>query len=159
MLRALFFAVAITTGLLLFSTAHSNATPSNGSLLAPGDVAPGNYWATPTDSIGGYVEVCADYQCDIGSGLIENYSVDGRTMVVVPYSARHGQCRSRIADAGKRFRVWYRLVRLWTRSRRCSKPSSWGADMSRRTHSRRNVSNLVCLRQPGSTCILRQRVS
>ncbi|WNG93683.1 serine/threonine protein kinase [Mycobacterium sp. ITM-2016-00318] len=41
----------------------------------------------PTDSIGGYVEVCADYVCDPSGGMIENYIVDGRTMVVVPYMA------------------------------------------------------------------------
>jgi hypothetical protein len=88
MLRALFSAAVITTGLLFLAATQSSASPSNGSLLVPGDIAPGNYWATPTDSLGGYVEVCADYTCDVGGGMIENYSVDGRTMVVVPYSAR-----------------------------------------------------------------------
>lgn len=65
----------------------SNAVPSTGSLLVPGDIAPGYYWANPTDSIGGYVEVCASYTCDIGSGMIENYSVDGRTMIPIPSNA------------------------------------------------------------------------
>lgn len=67
---------------------ESSATPSNGSLLVPTDITVGNYWATPTDSIGGYVEVCADYSCDVGAGMIENYTVKGRTMVVVPFNAR-----------------------------------------------------------------------
>src|SRR5690242_15548667 len=88
MLRAPFSVVAVTAGLLSLGAAQSNATPSNGSLLVPGDIAPGNYWATPTSRLGGYVEVCADYQCDVGGGMIENYSVDGRTMIVVPYTAR-----------------------------------------------------------------------
>jgi hypothetical protein len=88
MLRALFSAAVITTGLLCFGAPQSSASPSDGSLLVPGDVAPGNYWATPTGSLGGYVEVCADYTCEVGGGMIENYTVEGRTMVVVPYGAR-----------------------------------------------------------------------
>jgi hypothetical protein len=86
-LRSVASIVLFTSGLLLFGGAQSSASPSNGSLLVPGDIAPGNYWATPTDSIGGYVEVCADYTCDVAGGMIENYTVDGRTMIVVPYSA------------------------------------------------------------------------
>jgi hypothetical protein len=81
-------AALAATGLLLAAAPQSNANPSNGSLLVPGDITPGYYWATPTDSIGGYVEVCADFVCDVSSGMIENYIVDGRTMVSVPYSAR-----------------------------------------------------------------------
>jgi hypothetical protein len=68
--------------------APAGATPANGSLLVPGDIAPGNYWATPTDSIGGYVEVCADYACENGAVLIENYTIDGRTMIPIPGSAK-----------------------------------------------------------------------
>ena len=63
------------------------AQATTGSLLVPGDISPGYYWATPTDSTGGYVEVCADYTCDVGRGLINNYIVDGRTMISVPNSA------------------------------------------------------------------------
>lgn len=87
MLRAL-VAVAFVSSLLCLGVAQSNASPSNGSLLVPDDIAPGNYWATPTDSIGGYVEVCADYSCDVAGGMIDNYNVHGRTMIVVPYAAR-----------------------------------------------------------------------
>lgn len=88
MLRSLLSVVFLATGLMWLGAAQSGASPSSGSLLVPDDVAPGNYWAIPTDSIGGYVEVCADYTCDVGRGMIENYSVDGRTMIVVPYAAR-----------------------------------------------------------------------
>ena len=66
----------------------SNALPSTGALLVPDDITPGYYWARPTDPTGGYVEVCSDYTCDIGGGLIENYSVDGRTMIPIPSHAR-----------------------------------------------------------------------
>lgn len=85
------FAVAVAVSacvLLSVGVTQSMASPSNGSLLVPDDVSPGNYWATPTDSIGGYVEVCADYTCGVGGGMIENYIVEGRTMIVVPYAAR-----------------------------------------------------------------------
>src|SRR5690349_9441219 len=81
-------AIVVSAIPLLSGVAPASALPSNGSLLVPGDVAPGNYWATPTDSYGGYVEVCADYACDVGLGMIENYSIAGRTMIVVPYQAR-----------------------------------------------------------------------
>jgi hypothetical protein len=66
----------------------SNALPSNGSLLVPRDIAPGDYWATPTVSDGGYVAVCADYTCEVGAGMIENYGVDGRTMIPIPANAK-----------------------------------------------------------------------
>ena len=88
MFRSLIFAAVVTTGMLFSGAPPSSASPSNGSLLVPSDVSPGNYWATPTQSLGGYVEVCADYTCDVGGGMIENYTVDGRTMIVIPYSAR-----------------------------------------------------------------------
>lgn len=81
-------AIVVIAGYLLIEPAQSNALPSTGSLLVPEDVVPGYYWATPTDSDGGYVEVCADYDCDVSAGMIENYSVDGRTMIVVPTYAR-----------------------------------------------------------------------
>jgi hypothetical protein len=64
--------------------------PTTGSLLVPKDIAPGNYWATPaaaTGSATGYVAVCATYTCDPGNGMIENYNVEGRTMIPVPPNA------------------------------------------------------------------------
>lgn len=73
-------------GILL--AAPASALPSTGALLVPDDITPGYYWANPTDSTGGYVEVCSDYTCEIGGGLIENYSVDGRTMIPIPDYAR-----------------------------------------------------------------------
>lgn len=88
MFRYLVAVAVFASGLLCFGVVQSSASPSNGSLLVPDDIAPGNYWATPTDSIGGYVEVCADYTCAVAGGMIENYTVEGRTMIVVPYSAR-----------------------------------------------------------------------
>jgi hypothetical protein len=87
MLRSLISAGILTSCLLFFGAAQSSASPSNGSLLVPSEVAPGNYWATPAGSSSGYVEVCADYTCEVGGGLIENYIVNGRTMIVVPYGA------------------------------------------------------------------------
>ena len=75
-------AVAISIGLA------APASATTGSLLVPGDIAPGNYWATPTDSWGGYVAVCADYTCSPGNCMIENYLVDGRTMIPVPSNAK-----------------------------------------------------------------------
>jgi hypothetical protein len=87
MLRSLLSVAVLTASLLLLGAPQSNASPSNGSLLVPGDISPGNYWATPTDSYGGYVEVCADYTCAVTGGMLNNYIVDGRTMIVVPYSA------------------------------------------------------------------------
>lgn len=78
----------ISVSLALSGISTASALPSNGSLLVPDDLAPGNYWATPTDPLGGYVEVCADYACDVSLGMIENYSIAGRTMIVVPYHAR-----------------------------------------------------------------------
>jgi hypothetical protein len=80
-------AIAVPVAALILA-APAGATPTNGSLLVPGDIAPGNYWATPTDSYGGYVEVCADYACEVGAGLIENYTVNGRTMIPIPGSAK-----------------------------------------------------------------------
>ena len=88
MLRSTVVVAAVACVLLFFGAAQSTASPSNGSLLVPNDVSPGNYWALPTNSVGGYVEVCADYTCDVGEGMIENYIVKGRTMIVVPYAAR-----------------------------------------------------------------------
>lgn len=88
MMRILKVMTIVVAAHLFLGAALSSAAPSSGSLLVPGDIAPGNYWAIPSDSIGGYVEVCADYQCDVAAGLIENYTVDGRTMVVVPNFAR-----------------------------------------------------------------------
>ena len=77
-------AIAVPVAAIILA-APAGATPTNGSLLVPGDIAPGNYWATPTDySLGGYVEVCADYECQVGAGLIENYTVNGRTMIPIP---------------------------------------------------------------------------
>jgi hypothetical protein len=57
------------------------------SLLVPGDISPGYYWATPTESVDGYIAVCADYTCDVGRGMIQNYTVNGRTMISVPNGA------------------------------------------------------------------------
>ena len=77
-------AIAVPVAAIILA-APAGAIPTNGSLLVPGDIAPGNYWATPTDySLGGYVEVCADYACQIGEGLIENYTINGRTMIPIP---------------------------------------------------------------------------
>lgn len=87
MLRTLAATTALASIMLFLGAGQSTASPSSGSLLVPNDIAPGNYWATPTGSYGGYVEVCADYSCDVGAGLIENYNVDGRSMIVVPYNA------------------------------------------------------------------------
>ena len=77
--------VAVVAAAVLGAAPVAEAT--TGSLLVPGDISPGYYWATPTDSIGGDVEVCADYTCDVGRGMIENYTVDGRTMISVPNGA------------------------------------------------------------------------
>ena len=60
---------------------------TNGSLLVPKDIEPGNYWATPTDTMGGYVAVCSDYSCQPGAGMIQNYIVNGRTMIPIPQNA------------------------------------------------------------------------
>jgi hypothetical protein len=80
-------AIAVPVAAIILA-APAAATPTNGSLLVPGDIAPGNYWATPTDSIGGYVAVCSDYTCEVGAGMIENYVVNGRTMIPIPGNAR-----------------------------------------------------------------------
>ena len=80
-------ALAVPVAAMILA-APAGATPTNGSLLVPGDIAPGNYWATPTDSVGGYVAVCSDYNCEVEAGMIENYVVQGRTMIPVPGNAR-----------------------------------------------------------------------
>ncbi|MFL0178955.1 hypothetical protein [Mycobacterium sp. SMC-15] len=85
---AMSFIGASSAGIGILLAAPCNAVPSTGALLVPDDITPGYYWANPTDSTGGYVEVCADYTCDIGGGMIENYSVDGRTMIPIPDHAR-----------------------------------------------------------------------
>ncbi|MEB3021919.1 hypothetical protein [[Mycobacterium] crassicus] len=77
-----------STVMAILLAAPSNAYPSTGALLVPDDITPGYYWANPTDSTGGYVEVCSDYTCDVSGGMIENYSVDGRTMIPIPDYAR-----------------------------------------------------------------------
>jgi len=64
MLRALFSVVAITSGLLFLGAAHSNAIPSNGSLLVPGDV--------PTPRFG--VQTLCGYVADRGSTSSPNRS-------------------------------------------------------------------------------------
>ncbi len=79
--------VTVVTALAGAIALSPQSQAQTGSLLVPGDITPGNYWATPEGSMGGYVEVCADYTCDIGGGLIRNYSVDGRTMVVISSNA------------------------------------------------------------------------
>jgi hypothetical protein len=35
----------------------------------------------------GYVAVCSDYSCQAGAGMIENYTVNGRTMIPIPTNA------------------------------------------------------------------------
>ncbi|MDD4868747.1 MAG: hypothetical protein PHQ28_17060 [Mycobacterium sp.] len=87
MIRKALTAAALATGVLIVAPAHANALPSNGSLLVPGDLAPGNYWATPTVASGGYVAVCSSYTCEVEDGMIDNYDVEGRTMIVVPPNA------------------------------------------------------------------------
>jgi hypothetical protein len=62
----------------------------NGTWLVPSQIQPGTYQANENGSISGYVEVCADLQCDIDmdgddhTGIIKNYNVDGPTYVTVP---------------------------------------------------------------------------
>jgi hypothetical protein len=93
-------AIAVPVAAIILA-APAGATPVNGSLLVRGDIAPGNYWATPTDFIGGYVEVCADYAWENGAGLIENYTIDGRTMIPIPGRAKMVNVhRGQLAPAG-----------------------------------------------------------
>jgi hypothetical protein len=69
------------------TTTNAADPTTEGSLLVPKDIEPGNYWAAPTTSWGGYVAVCSDYTCEVGAGMIKNYIVSGRTMIPIPSNA------------------------------------------------------------------------
>ena len=79
-------AAILAAGAAVVAAPVASAT-GEGGLLVPGDIAPGYYWANPSGNYDGYVEVCSDYTCEIGGGLIRNYSVVGRTMVAIPINA------------------------------------------------------------------------
>lgn len=83
--RIAFLGGSLVAATILTVPAEVGAT--TGSLLVPVDLSPGYYWATPLGSFGGYVEACADYDCDIGGGLIKNWVVDGETLVAIPAEA------------------------------------------------------------------------
>jgi hypothetical protein len=75
-------AAALAAGVVTASPASAQ------SMLVPSQVSPGTYWATPTTSLSGYVEVCSDYSCQVGSGMIQNFLFSGRTIVTIPATAR-----------------------------------------------------------------------
>lgn len=60
---------------------------SDGDWLVPSEIVPGQYKATSTGSIEGYVAVCRDLDCAIGAGMIKNYLVDGPAYITVPANA------------------------------------------------------------------------
>lgn len=75
---------------------EDNPLTTDGTWLVPSEVQPGDYRAVvEEDAFGnlGYVEVCADAACEIdmdgsnATGLIDNYAVQGSSIVHIPQGA------------------------------------------------------------------------
>lgn len=82
-MKTLVVTMAIVLAGLLAPTAHAGS----GSLLVPDELAPGYYFMVPDNQIGGLVEICGDYTCKLTGGQIDNYFVEGRTLIAVPDNA------------------------------------------------------------------------
>jgi hypothetical protein len=80
-------AIAAALTATAVACAPAGSGQPNGTYLVPSQMAYGTYQAVPNNSIGGYVEVCANLACQVGAGMIENYIIDGTTYIVVPSNA------------------------------------------------------------------------